>query len=200
MDLRQRFLTDHARLHPAAVSDHQGHSLLDPLLDQLDDADLRARPPGLNSISWILWHMTRFEDVVVSVALNDRPDLLTRGNWLDRLGLNSALVGTGSGDDEVEQFGAGVNLTALHAYREATGRETRAWASTVDFAILDRVPDLAASFGRYPGAFDERSAWVQSLWHGWTGHDLLALPVIGHGHMHLGEARVTRSQLGAATT
>ena len=200
MDLRERYLGDHARLHVARVSEHQGYSLLDPLLDGLTEADLRARSPGLNSICWVLWHMTRFEDVVVNIALQGLPDVLARENWLTQLGQQSALVGTGSGDDEVRDFNGRVNLTALLAYRETVGRDTRAWLSSVTLNALDAVPDLAARFTGFPGAFDERSAWVQALWQGWSGHELLALPVIGHGHMHLGEARVTRARLGAATT
>lgn len=200
MDPRERFLIDHARLHTTHVSESLGYSLLDSLLAQLGDADLRARPPGLNSICWILWHMTRFEDVIVNVALRGLPDVLTGQNWRDRLGLHSGLVGTGSNDGEVDDFGARVDLMALRAYRAAVGRRTRAWARAVDFRTLDAVPDLAARFTRYPGAFDERSVWVQTLWQGWTGHELLALPVIGHGYMHLGEARVTRTQLSMSTS
>ena len=200
MDLRERYLGDHARLHVAHVSAHKGYSLLDPLLDGLTESDLRARPPGLNSICWILWHMTRFEDVVVNIALQNMPDVLTCENWLTRLGHQSALVGTSSGDDEARDFSDRVNLAALLEYREAVGRHTRAWLSGVPLDTLDAVPDLTTRFTGFPGAFDERSSWVQALWQGWSGHELLALPVIGHGHIHLGEARVTRSQIGAATS
>jgi hypothetical protein len=200
MDLRERILGDHARLHSAGVANGRGYSLLDPLLTGLADAELRARPRGLNSVGWILWHMTRFEDVVVNVVLQGVPDLLSREHWYTRLELQDTLVGTGSGDDEVRDFSERVHMNALLDYRSAVGGSTRAWLADVPMSELDAIPDLDARLSRYPGAFDERSAWVQALWQGWSGHDLLALPIIGHGHIHLGEARVTRSLLGAATT
>jgi DinB superfamily len=192
MDARQVFLIEHARLHAGEVSGLDEPSLFDSARERLTMEQLRARPAGLNSIAWITWHMTRFEDVVVNTIIRGLPEVLDHEGWLARLGVGDRLVGTGSGDDEVSDLSARMDLPALLAYRAAVGRATRAWAATADFAALDAVADVAGRLDTAPMALDERAAWVRALWQGRSAHWLLTLPVIGHGHLHLGEARVTR--------
>src|SRR5437879_2163982 len=88
MTARDLFLLEHAHLHAAEVSgDPRVHSLEDGLLSGLSDADLRARPQGLNSIAWLLWHVTRFEDVAINAVLRDAPEVLDREGWAAQLGV-----------------------------------------------------------------------------------------------------------------
>lgn len=196
MDARQAFLVEHAHIHAAATTGTRDTSLEDGLCAGLGGEQLRARPDGLNSIVWLLWHMTRFEDVVVNTVIRGVPEVLDRDGWLVRLGLDSRLIGTGAGDDEVADFSARADPALVRAYRSAVGRETHAWAETADFAALDTVPDVAARLAQAPASVTERAAWVQALWTGRTAHGLLLLPVLGHSHIHIGEARVTRARLG----
>jgi hypothetical protein len=198
MDARQEFLTHHAHLHAAVTSGTTDVSLEDSLCQDLADEQLRARPLGLNSIAWLLWHITRFEDVVVNTVLRGVPEVLDRDGWLDQLGVDTRLVGTGSSDEEVGDFSAQVEVAALRRYRAAVGRETRAWIAVVDFATLDEPADVAARLAQAPAALGKRAGWVQRLWEQRTRHGLLSLPVIGHSYIHIGEARVTRARLGAA--
>lgn len=196
MGPRQLFLLEHAHIHSAAVSPDGGPSLEDALCEGLTDEQLRSRPEGLNSIVWLLWHITRFEDVVVNTVLRAVPHVLDRDGWLERLGVDTRLVGTGSSDSEVAGFSEAVDPASVRAYRLSVGLETRQWALTTDLVDLERVPAVAARLGQAPDVLGERAAWVQRLWESRTGLGLLALPVIGHGYMHIGEARVTRSRLG----
>jgi hypothetical protein len=196
MDARQVFLIEHARLHAGALSGADEPSLYDGIHEGLTTEQVCARPAGpnssLNSIAWIIWHMTRFEDVVVNTIIRGLPEVLDRERWLPQLGISDRLAGTGSGDAEVSDLSARIEIPALLAYRASVGRATRAWAEGVDFTTFDAVPDVAARLNGAPMALDERAAWVRDLWQGRSAHWLLTLPVIGHGHMHIGEARVTR--------
>ncbi|HET6313945.1 MAG TPA: DinB family protein [Chloroflexia bacterium] len=196
MHPRELFLTLHAHVHAAATSGEHGPSLEDGLCDGLTDEQMRARPDGFNSIVWLLWHTTRFEDVVVNTVLRGVPEVLDRDGWQQRLGVDTRLVGTGSSDEEVEEFSTQVDPSAVRAYRAAVGRETRQWAETADFEALAAVPDVLGRLSQAPTALDERAEWVRSLWANRTGLGLLSLPVIGHSYIHIGEARVTRSRLG----
>ena len=147
--LRALFLADHSRIHAAATSTEAemaaagGFTMQDDTLKRLQEADLRASPDGLCSIVWHIWHMTRIEDVVVNAMLRGAPEILDRDGWLDRLGVDVRLVGTGDSDHEVRGFSERVDVPALLAYRDAVGRETRAWVRDLDFETLDAVPDLA---------------------------------------------------------
>ncbi|HEY7983021.1 MAG TPA: DinB family protein [Ktedonobacterales bacterium] len=195
MDARDFFLLQHARLHAAGISGAADVSFQDGLCEGLSAAQLVERPGGMNSIAWLLWHITRFEDVVVNTVLRGAGEVLDGDDWLARLRLTSRLVGTGSGDDEVAVFGAAVAPEAVLAYRAAVGRATRAWVAGAADAALAAVPDVAARLARAPRALDERAAWVAALWANKTGYALLSLPILDHGHLHLGEARVTKAHL-----
>ena len=205
MDARALFLADHARIHAAATSTADelgaagGFTMQDDTLKRMDEAELRVSPEGLCSIVWHIWHMTRIEDVVVNAMLRSAPEVLdgdVRGGWLKSLGVNSRLVGTGDTDDEVRGFSEHVDLAALLAYRDAVGRETRAWVRHADLQALDAVPDLPALLDGAPPIVGERARWLPRFYSGKSGAFLLTFPVTNHGFMHWAEARVTRAHLG----
>jgi len=206
MDARALFLADHTRIHAsgtstiAELSAAGGFTMQDDTLKRLEEPDLRASPDGLCSIVWHLWHMTRIEDVVVNTLLRDAPEILDRATggvpWLARLGVDVRLVGTGDTDDEVRAFSERVDLSVLLEYRDAVGRETRAWVQDADFDALDAVPDLEAHFAAAPPIVGERARWLPRFYIGKSGAFLLTFPVTNHGFMHWAEARVTRGRLG----
>jgi DinB superfamily len=206
MDARALFLADHTRIHAAAtstaaeVSAAGGFILQDDTLRRLEEAELRVSPDGLCSIVWHLWHMTRIEDAVVNAMLRGVPEVLDRdadgSAWLARLGVDVRLVGTGDTDEEVRAFSERVDVPALLAYRDAVGRETRAWVQTADLDALDAVPDLESRLAAAPPIVGERARWLPRFYTGKSGAFLLTFPVTNHGFMHWAEARVTRGRLG----
>jgi hypothetical protein len=198
MDARQLLLADHARLHARATTGSADLSMEDGLCDGLTDEHLRGRPAaGLNSVVWLLWHLTRIEDVTVNTLVRGTPEVLDRGAWPGRLGVETRHVGTGSDDDEVGDFSERVDLAALRAYRAAVGRETQSWLAAVDPDTLETVPEVETRLAVAPAAITERGAWLRGFWVGKTGLWLVSFPVIAHGYLHIGEARVTRARLGA---
>ena len=202
MDVRALFLADHTRIHAAGTSTEAelalagGFTMQDDTLKRLDDEHLRANPDGLCSIVWHIWHMTRIEDVTVNTMLRGRPEVLDSGDWLATLGVEERHVGTGDTDEEVRGFSERVDVHALLAYRDAVGRETRAWVREVDFATLDAVPDVAARLAAAPPIVSERAKWLPRFYGGKSAAFLLTFPITNHGFMHWAEARVTRARLG----
>ncbi len=60
------FLTQHAAVHTAEISGIDW-SVHDEALAGLTEAQLRWVPrPGQNSIAWLLWHITRIEDMTIN--------------------------------------------------------------------------------------------------------------------------------------
>ena len=205
MDARSLFLADHGRLHAATVSAGDdpaivalvGFSYEDATLYKLADPDLATCPDGGgNSIAWLLWHMTRLEDVVVNTLLRGAPEVLDRDGWVAQLGIEARDVGTSNSDDEVAGFNERVDVSALRTYRAAVGRETRAWARTADFDALVAPPDIEARLAAAPPALHERAQWLKKFWVGKPGLTLLSFAVVAHGFMHFGEAQTIRKRLG----
>lgn len=194
MDARRLFLADHAMVHSAAVAPAEGLNIPD-LSNQLPDELLRTAPPGLNSIAWLLWHMARTEDIAVNGVLRETLPVLERDGWSERLGIDTATIGTGDSSAQTAHLNRDVDLDALKAYRDAVGRETRAFVSTVDFDTLAQ-PIRGGDRGSAAGAFGPNAAWVQQFWQGRSGVWFLVWLGIGHNYMHLGEAGVISRALG----
>ena len=200
MDSKHLFLMDHATVHANAVGETAADSRVDGLLTDLSNEELRQSPAAnINSIAWLLWHMARCEDVAVNTVIRNRAEVLDGDNWPDQLGVGTRHIGTGDTYTEVVAFSRKVDIEALRAYRDAVGRETRAWVNTVDFVTLNgliTVEDAHRAASR--GAFGPLAQWVEPLWadgkrtHAW----ILVWLAVGHNHSHIGEGFVIRGLLG----
>jgi hypothetical protein len=61
---------------------------------------MRQRPhPRVNSIAWILWHLTRVEDAGLNRFVVDRSQILDEGSWI-----STADFSSGSFDVHPETF------------------------------------------------------------------------------------------------
>jgi hypothetical protein len=200
MDAIQLFLNDHARVHSAAVGGAEGNAfIIDAVLGGLTDEQLRARPgEGLNSIAWLVWHLARTEDMAAGVLVAGRKQVLDEDGWPERLGLSRADIGTGMSDDEVTEFTAAADITAIRDYRAAVGRRTREIVSAMQPEELDDVIDAARIDAAYAdGQIDGRAAWLRGFVGGKTRAFVLSHSTTGHGYMHIGEIMCLRSLLGA---
>jgi hypothetical protein len=158
----------------------------------LTDAQFRQRPEGHTSVAFLVWHIARWEDAVVNLALHAQPEVLDDG-WLARLGVDTREAGVGWTPEQVDAFSAKVDLDALLAYWEAVGQQTRASLSPADLGDPDEVVPGAdermyasgvmspATYPRLPGR--------QRRW-------FLGYVLLGHPFVHLGEAEVVRRLLG----
>ncbi len=190
MDWKQLFLEQHADVHSPEVSPHARFHVESMVLDGLTDAQLRLRPADhLNSLAWLVWHMTRCEDVAVNVAIADQSQVLEDG-WTTKLGVERDDIGTGMTPPEVAALSEQIDLDALLSYRHAVGRQTRAVIAGIDEADLEARVD--ADRYRRAGVLGEHAGWVAGFWKPWRGIDFLYLAT-GHCHHHWGEAVTVRS-------
>lgn len=194
MDAAEFFLIQHGRMHAADVGDPG--SIWDRMAGGLTDDQMRRRPPGMNSLAWLLWHTARTEDVVVNLVVTAGHQVFDAA-WATGLSVERVDIGTGMTDAEVTDLGGRLDLAAARAYRSAVGRRTReavtalpaaSWAETVSVADVGRA--TAA------GAFGPNAAWVAKMWPGVTRANRLGATAIAHNAMHLGEAVAIRGQLG----
>src|SRR5687767_871185 len=85
------------------------------LLADLSEEQFRARPHGLNSIAWLLWHAARVEDVGVNRFAMDRQQVFDDG-WGVKIGWSRRDVGTGMLSDEVDALSCAVSMAAVLQY------------------------------------------------------------------------------------
>lgn len=105
----------------------------DELVYRLDDE--------ANSISWLVWHLTRIQDDHVAAAAG-LEQVWTTGSWAKRLGIafGPADTGYGHGPSEV----AAVQVTSgdlLTEYYDAVHEQTTRFLRSLADADLDRIVD-----------------------------------------------------------
>jgi hypothetical protein len=169
------------------------------LFEGLTDAQARARPGGVNSVAWLVWHLTRVQDAVVSRLVEDRPQVLDEGGWRATMRVDRRDVGSGMTPDEVDALSAAIDPDALRAYhravadftkRVATSLPAASWAEIVPEGRVRRVvadEGLLVEAGAWVGDF-----WARGLPRGWY---LLQVGLL-HPYGHCFEGGVTRGLLG----
>ncbi|WP_221350655.1 mycothiol transferase [Streptomyces beigongshangae] len=112
------------------------------VVDGLSPGDLNARPDGrANSISWLVWHLTRVQDDHVADAFGLK-QVWTEGGWADRLALALPQDDTGYGHTS-EQV-AKVRVDAgdlLTGYHDAVHEQTLRALHGLSGDDLDRIVD-----------------------------------------------------------
>jgi hypothetical protein len=199
MDAVSFFLVQHSSLHSAEVAGSRTYA--DSVFAGLTDAQMRTRAgKRLNSLAWLLWHMARVEDVVVNLVVADGRQVLDDG-WALRLKVPSRHIGTGMTDHEAVELGAGADIAALRAYRDAVGRRTREVVASLPAAAWEETVG-AADTGRaaVAGAFKANTGWREDVgyvaWQDQSRAARLAGAAIRHNAMHMGEAITVRGQAG----
>jgi DinB superfamily len=174
-------------------------AFVDDLFAGLTDAQARARPHGLNSLVWLLWHAARVEDAAVNRFVSDRPQVLVEENWLDRLEVERRDVGSGMTADEVESLSAAIDVPALKAYARAIADRSRAVAGGLAPAAWEEIvpPERVRAVVAHEALLVDAGRWVEEFWarghsRGWY---LLQTGLL-HPYGHWFDALATRGQLG----
>ena len=191
MDARELLRQRYDAIHGAFV---------DELFAGLTDAQARARPHGLNSVTWLVWHATRVEDATVSRFVGDRPQVLTDGNWNDRLAVERRDVGSGMNPAEVEALDARIDATALRGYAHDVADRTRSVVASLAPTAWDEIvsPERVHAVVADEELLVEAGRWVEKFWA--RGHSrgwYLLQTALLHPYGHWFEALATRGQLGA---
>jgi hypothetical protein len=199
MDARSILLSQHALIHSDAVCPAKGKPINDAIWSRVTEAQMREVLDGHCSLTWLLWHMTRSEDAGINALVRGVPQVLERDGWADRIGIDELNVGTAMSDDDVRNLSQRLDLAAFRSYRDAVGRETRAWLESVDLDALDA--DLNAEVQLGPRkVFPERILPVlEGVFESMTGQWVVNRLGIWHNFYHLGEAFHVMQMLGVQT-
>jgi uncharacterized damage-inducible protein DinB len=132
MDVAGLLLELYGRIPPLAAEAVEG----------LDAAELTARPAAdVNTIGWLIWHLTRVQDHHVAELLDTEQRWVT-GPWAAQLGLDPDPGNTGYGHsaDDVETVRP-ASPDVLLDYLAAVDERTRAMLRDLTPDDLDRIVD-----------------------------------------------------------
>jgi hypothetical protein len=192
------FLRQHAAVHTAAAGQPQVWSFEDELWTGLGVDAVRYIPSKTDhSIAWMIWHITRIEDMTMNVLVAHQPQVFSQDHWPARLNVPFRDTGNDLKPGEVAQLSAAVDVDALRAYRTAVGLRTREVICQVPQGMFKRKVDAAQiQILAEQGDVTAGADWLLKYWGGRTTAGLMLMPATRHPLVHLDEAmRVKQSFL-----
>jgi hypothetical protein len=184
------FLSQHAMVHAAEMSHDRLWSFEDEVLEGVTERKMRLLPRnGEHSIVWIIWHMTRCEDITMNLLAAASPQVLLRENWLEQMKINVTDTGNAMTIDQVEELSTQIDLEALRDYRLSVGRRTRAIAGLLlPEQLKMKVDPIRLRQITMEGAVVDSASGLLDYWGGLTIAGLLLMPPTRHNFVHWNEA------------
>jgi hypothetical protein len=187
----QLFLSQHAMVHSAVMSQSGLWSCEDELWHDISEEIVRRIPRNCeHSIAWIMYHIARIEDVTMNLLVAGSPQLVFRGDWIERMKVSIRDTGNGMDDQAVADLSLTIDIEALRAYRVTVGRRTRQIVTQLQPEELKhRVDPSRLQRVRDEGAVVEAASAVLDYWSRRTIAGLLLMPPTRHCFLHLNEAQ-----------
>lgn len=180
----------HSQLHARQVSPQTHWSYEDLLLEDLEEDKIRQIPEGQShSIAWIIWHLTRVEDVTMNLLVAGQNQVFETGSWQSKTASPIKHTGNGTGLDEVNAVSAVVDIDALRAYRVAVGLATQEIVRRLTLVDFNRKVD-PDNIQRIldEGAVIQAGMDVVDYWRRRDVAGLLLMPPTRHTLVHWNEA------------
>jgi hypothetical protein len=165
------------------------------------DAEMRRRPhPNVNSIAWIMWHLTRAEDAGLNRFVADRTQVLEDGGWMQRMNVPWRHHGGGMPSAEVDELNRRIDLMALREYSSAVQARTREIVNRLDEVNLDEV--LESNRLRmilvHEGLAHSDPEGLLKHYNGWSKGKCLMLFGLTHPYQHAGQISIIAKLLGVS--
>jgi hypothetical protein len=186
----QLFLNQHAMLHSRNMAQTTLWSFEDEVLSDMPTVQIRRIPPGReHSVAWLIWHMTRCEDITMNLLVAGTPQILHTGRWLKQMKITVCDTGNAMDHATLAAFSKAIDIEALRNYRLAVGRRTREIAKQLQSADLKRkVESSRMQQVMSEGAVVEAARGIADYWSKRNVAGLLLMPATRHHLIHWNEA------------
>jgi len=167
-------------------------------ISKLNDEQLRLCQYNLNSIAWILWHLTRCEDFAVNRIIYDSEQVLDTDNYTTKLNVTRRDIGTSMTFDEVIELSKQIDINSLREYNLAVANKTQKVIPNLHTEELNRIPDPAYLMQVLldEGALNNNSTWVAEHYSYKTKGWFLGHLGLTHPRGHLGQIILLRKLFG----
>jgi len=160
---------------------------------------MRQRPhPRVNSIAWILWHLTRVEDAGLNRFVMDGSQVLYEGDWMRRMNVPWRHNGGEMTLAGVDDLSLRIDLNALREYSQAVQVRTREIMANIDQVDLEATlqePYIRKVIVDEGLAYTDPEGFIQN-YTGWSKGKCLMTYGLTHPFQHLGEIETIASLLG----
>uniref|UniRef100_A0A7C3E727 DinB family protein n=1 Tax=Gracilinema caldarium TaxID=215591 RepID=A0A7C3E727_9SPIR len=158
------------------------------LIKGLTPEAIKYRPANsFSSIAWNLWHITRIEDAISNILINNSKQIMSN-EWMDRLNVKVTDTGNAFTKDDVDAFDTLINTQELLEYRKAVGRNTQQVILAIDEREKKRKPSkeqLNRLVSEQVLTNEKDSIWLLEFWGKKTPIGLILMPLTRHQIVHL---------------
>ncbi|MEE8356361.1 MAG: DinB family protein [Anaerolineales bacterium] len=194
---KELFYSQHGVLHSKAVSESDSWSYADQVFLGISQDQLRVIPENhQHSLIWILWHISRIEDVTMNILVADEIQVYLQDGWIHEL--NSPIHHTGNDIEASVVIGLSqqVNIDQLITYRNQVGKQTRRIVAALSGEdLVQKVSRSRLDRILTEGAVLENSNELIEYWSKKKIFQLLLMPPTRHLLVHLNEAHNLRRSL-----
>jgi hypothetical protein len=184
------FLKQHQGLHSQAVSGAEDWSYADEIFLNLPQNSLRVIPAGEeHSLLWIIWHISRIEDMTMQVLIAGADQEYLRGGWGKKLASPIHHTGNNASPHDVVALTEQVNPKLLLQYRDTVGRNTRILVNSLEAEQLKKkvLPERLERLVEEGGVLPEAEGLL-AYWGKRVVYELLLMPPTRHLMVHLNQA------------
>lgn len=165
------------------------NTLLDRVSDSIKKEDFSFMRRGVKNatVSWNIWHITRIEDVVISILM-DRSNQIFDDKLQKKLNVDVKDNGVIMTKEEIAHLSKEINVDELVKYNIKVLEKTRKVISKIKFEDLSKKPleeDLKRIIdeGAVPDTKGERSAI--DYWRSLSFAGLILMPITKHLFFHI---------------
>lgn len=190
------FLAQHASVHSAEAGEYTPWSLHDEILQGLNDKLICTVPrPGLNSIAWILWHITRIEDMTINLLTMEQ-EQVWNNTWASQMGYSSPNCGASMDIEEVSGLSLQICVPTLLAYRLAVARRTRESVTHLSYEkSKEIITEPLVRQLQENGSISPKATWLYEYYLKRTRGFFLIRTATSHNFHHLNEAMRIKNKL-----
>ncbi|MCJ7735595.1 MAG: DinB family protein [Anaerolineales bacterium] len=196
-EARDLFYKQHAVLHSRGMSELGEWSYSDEIFQDIPGDLFRIIPPtGEHSLIWILWHISRIEDVTMNVLVAGNSQVYLRDGWKEKLSSPIHHVGNLINAGDLAAISQALDPDLLFSYRDAVGRQTRIIAAELEADFLaQKVPPERLTRLLEEGAVLPQAEGLLAYWGKRKIYEMLLMPPTRHLMTHLNEAYKLRKIL-----
>lgn len=187
----------HSLLHTQAMTHCMSWSYQDELLLGLSESNMRTVPEDEDhSIVWLLWHLTRCEDITMNLLIARSDQVLVGGGWQEKLSVPWRDTGNIMTRQEIEAFSKMVDILQLLEYRMSVGRTTQAIIKKeIPETIHQKVKSEDIDRIYAEGAVCAEAHSIVDYWSNRDHAGLYLMPATRHILTHLNETQKIRKKV-----
>lgn len=189
---KKLFLDLHSMVHSSEMSGIIEKTFEDELWEGLEEEKFRtAINEKGRTVAYGIWHSTRIEDITMNLLVHEGSQVLSEGNWKEKINSTISDTGNALNEEEILEFSKNINMQELKNYRIAVGRKTQEIVKNLTYndmkkkfekSQLKRILDEGAVLDV------EASNWLIDFWGKKNVAGILLMPGTRHHVVHLNES------------